>query len=93
VPIPSYTGADATFDDLKARVAWSIAHIDGLDAKAFAGVEDRIITFPTGDTERKMPGADYLLTFSLPNVYFHLTAAYAILRHNGVPLNKDDFLG
>ena len=88
VPIPTFDGKDATFDDLKARIAWAMAHIKGLDPKAFVGVEDRTIVFPSGDTERRMSGSDYLLTFSLPNFYFHLTTAYDILRHNGVPLVK-----
>ena len=93
VPIPTFDGKDASFDDLKARIAWAIAHIKGLDPKAFAGVEDRTIVFPSGDTERRMSGSEYLLTFSLPNFYFHLTTVYDILRHNGVPLVKDDFMG
>jgi uncharacterized protein len=93
VPIPTFDGADATFDDLKARIAWVQAHLAGLDAAKFAGVEERTIVFPSGDTERRMSGPDYLLTFSLPNFYFHLSLVYAILRHNGVPLNKDDFIG
>ena len=93
VPIPTFDGKEATFDDLKARIAWTTAHLKGLDEKALADAAEKTIVFPAGDTERRMSGADYLLALSLPNVYFHLTTAYAILRHNGVPISKDDFTG
>jgi hypothetical protein len=93
IPIPTFDGKDATFDDLKARIAWTVAHLNGLDANALAGAAEKEIVFPAGDAERRMSGADYLVKFSLPNVYFHLAAAYAILRHNGVPLVKEDFVG
>ena len=93
VPIPTFDGKEATFDDLKARIAWTTAHLKGLDEKALADAAEKTIVFPAGDAERRMSGADYLLVFSLPNVYFHLTTAYAILRHNGVPISKDDFTG
>jgi hypothetical protein len=92
--IPQYDGGDdGSFDGLKTRVAWILAFLDGLNAEQFEGAEARTIVFPAGDSERRMTGADYLLTFSMPNFCFHVTAAYAILRHNGVPLDKDDFLG
>ena len=93
VPIPTFDGKEATFDDLKARIVWTTAHLKGLDEKALAEAAEKTIVFPAGDTERRMSGADYLLALSLPNVYFHLTTAYAILRHNGVPISKDDFTG
>ena len=93
VPIPTFDGKEATFDDLKARIAWTTAHLKGLHEKALADAAEKTIVFPAGDKERRMSGADYLLVFSLPNVYFHLTTAYAILRHNGVPISKDDFTG
>jgi hypothetical protein len=93
VPIPTFDGKEATFDDLKARIAWTTTHLKGLDEKALADAAEKTIVFPAGDKERRMSGADYLLVFSLPNVYFHLTTAYAILRHNGVPISKDDFTG
>ena len=93
VPIPTFDGKDASFDELKARIAWATAHLQGLDEKALADAVERTIVFPTGDSERRMAGADYLLAFSLPNFYFHLTTAYDILRHNGVPISKGDFTG
>jgi hypothetical protein len=93
VPIPTFDGKDATFEDLKARIAFTVAHLRGLDEKSLVDAAGKTIVFPAGDTERSMSGPDYLLAFSLPNFYFHLTTAYDILRHNGVPLSKDDFTG
>jgi hypothetical protein len=93
VPLPTFDGKDATFTDLKARIAWAVAHIKSLDRKAFDGSDDREIAVPMGDKQRTMTGEQYILAFSLPNFYFHLSMVYAILRHNGVPLAKDDFIG
>ena len=93
LPVPTFDGKDATFADLKARVAWALAFVGGLAPAQFEGGEGRSVTFPLGKDERTMTGAQYLLTFSLPNFYFHLTTAYDILRHNGVALDKDDFIG
>ena len=93
LPIPTFDGKDESFEDLKARLAWTIRYLQSIDPKTMDGAEERSITFPAGDRQITMSGQDYLLTFSLPNFYFHLTAAYAILRHNGVPLIKDDFMG
>ena len=68
--------------------------IKSLDPKAIDGATDRQITFPLGPTNKgEMRGDDYLNHFVLPNVYFHLPAAYAILRHCGVEIGKQDFLG
>ena len=91
--IPEYDGKDDTFDDLKARIAWAIAFIEGIDAAAIDGTEEKPITFPIGSQSRTLSGQQYLLNFSLPNFYFHVTTAYDILRHKGVPLGKLDFIG
>lgn len=91
---PRYEDTETTFAELKARIARTVAHIKTLDPKAIDAAGDREITFPLGPVNRgQMKGEDYLNHFVLPNVYFHLTAAYAILRHVGVPLGKTDFLG
>jgi hypothetical protein len=90
---PSFDGKDASFEDLQARIAWAIAHLKGIDQAALNAGADREIVFPSGGSEKKMSGKDYLLDFSMPNLYFHLATAYDILRHNGLPLTKDDFLG
>jgi len=90
---PKYEDHEATLADLKARIAKTVAHLQGLDRKAIDASADRDIVFPLGPNKMKMPGADYLTQFSLPNFYFHVTAAYAILRYAGVDLAKRDFLG
>jgi hypothetical protein len=91
---PRYEDTEATVDELKARLAKTVAYLKTLDPKAIDAAADREITFPLGPTNKgHMNGADYLDHFMLPNFYFHLTAAYAILRHGGVELGKRDFLG
>jgi len=90
---PMSIESGATFDDLKALVGRTVAFVAAVDAKAMEGAEAREITFPVGDGKRTLSGADYLLGFSMPNFQFHAAMVYAILRHNGLPLNKNDFLG
>ena len=82
-----------SFDDLKALISKTLALIKTVDAKKMEGMEDRDITFPAGDRKITLKGADYLLHFSMPNFYFHVTTAYDILRHNGLEIGKDDFMG
>lgn len=91
---PRYEDNETTLDQLKARVAKTVAFLKSLDAKKIDGAGDSQITFPLGPVNKgQMKGDDYLNHFILPNVYFHLTAAYAILRHLGVEIGKQDFLG
>ena len=91
---PRYEDKETTIAELKARLAKTVAFIKTLDAKRVDAAVDRQITFPLGPTNKgEMNGGDYLNHFVLPNVYFHLTAAYAILRHCGVEIGKQDFLG
>ena len=84
---------EQTLDDLKARIAKTLAFLKDVDAKKMDGMEDREITFPAGDRKQTLKGADYLLHFSMPNFYFHVTTAYAILRHVGLEIGKGDFMG
>jgi len=94
VEAPRFEDTETTIDQLKARIAKTLAYVNTLDAKAIDGSADRDITFPLGPTNQgHMRGNDYLNHFVLPNFYFHLTAAYAILRHCGVDIGKRDFLG
>ena len=94
VEAPRFEDNETTFDQLKARIAKTLAYVKTLDAKAIDGSADREITFPLGPTNKgHMKGDDYLDHFVLPNFYFHLAAAYAILRHCGVDIGKRDFLG
>src|SRR4051794_6233733 len=91
--LPAFEGNDATFADLKARIDWAIGFVSKIQPAQLAGAEDREVVFPVGQSERRMSGRGYLLEFSMPNFMFHATAAYAVLRHNGVPLHKADFIG
>jgi hypothetical protein len=91
---PRYEDNETTLDQLKARLTKTVAYLKTLDPKQIDAAADREITFPLGPTNKgHMKGDDYLNHFILPNVYFHLTAAYAILRHLGVEVGKQDFLG
>jgi hypothetical protein len=90
---PSMPDTEANFAELKDRCDRTIAYLEGFDAAALTGSEDREvkIIFPNGMGYR-FGGAEYLAGFALPNFYFHATTAYAILRNAGVQLGKPDFL-
>jgi len=91
---PRFEDNETTIEQLKVRIAKALAFIKTVDPKQIDAAGDREITFPLGPTNKgQMKGGDYLNHFVLPNVYFHCTAAYAILRHCGVELGKSDFLG
>jgi hypothetical protein len=91
---PRFEDTETTLEQLKERIAKTIAYVKTLDAKQIDASADRDITFPLGPTNKgQMKGGEYLTHFVLPNFYFHLSAAYAILRHCGVELGKRDFLG
>lgn len=90
---PKFEDNEASFADLKARIAKTLAFIGGLSASQIDGSEDRAITLQAGPRELNFKGQAYLLEFALPNFYFHYAMTYAILRHNGVDVGKTDFLG
>jgi hypothetical protein len=91
---PAFEDKETTIGELKARLARTVAYLKTLDPKQIDASADREITFPLGATNKgHMKGRDFLNHFVLPNFYFHLTAAYAILRHNGLEIGKRDFLG
>ncbi len=91
---PRYEDTETTVEQLKARIAKTIAFLQTLGAEQIDASANREITIPLGpDRKGHMKGDDYLSHFLLPNFYFHLTAAYAILRQCGVELSKRDFLG
>jgi hypothetical protein len=90
---PSFPDTETTFPELKERIAKTLAFIQGIPADKFEGAEDRAITLKFPNGEMNFTGVEYLQGFVLPNLYFHVTTAYAILRHNGVPVGKRDFLG
>jgi len=94
VEAPRYEDNETTIDQLEARIARTVAYLKTLDPRQIDAAENREITFPLGPTNKgHMKGDDYLNHFVLPNFYFHLTAAYAILRHCGVDVGKRDFMG
>jgi len=90
---PKYEDNETTLDQLKERIARTIAFLKTLDKAAIDASSEREITFPLGQAKGQMKGADYLNHFVLPNFYFHLTAAYACVRNCGVDIGKRDFLG
>jgi hypothetical protein len=90
---PSFEDVETTLDELKQRLARTAAYVESIDDAAFDGAEQREVRVPTRTEEFVFGGQDYLVGFALPNFYFHVTAVYLILRHNGVELGKRDFLG
>lgn len=94
VEAPAMADDETTFAQLRDRVAHTLAYVESVPASAFAGAESREITVPAGPSiTLGFTGLDYLLEFVIPNFQFHVVTAYDILRHNGVPLGKRDFLG
>lgn len=94
VESPKYEDNEATFGQLKDRLAKTATYLKTIDPKKIDEAGGREISFPLGPKNQgHMNGADYLNHFLLPNFYFHVTAAYAILRHCGVDIGKRDFLG
>ncbi|MBK6675161.1 MAG: DUF1993 domain-containing protein [Proteobacteria bacterium] len=94
---PRYEDNEASFAELRARVAKTIAYLQSLKADAFTGGETRTITLklgpPGNQREMNFQGLDYLLGFGTPNVYFHFSMVYALLRHNGLEIGKRDYTG
>jgi len=89
---PSHPDTEQTLEELRARVRAVIAYVDGFTEKDFEGAATRVINNPRWQG-KVMTGADYFLEHAVPNFFFHVTHAYAILRHSGVTLGKADFLG
>jgi hypothetical protein len=94
---PRFEDNETSFAELKARVAKTIEFLNSLPASAFEGSETRAISLklgpPGNQREVNFQGLDYLLGFGTPNVYFHYTMVYALLRHNGLDLGKPDYVG
>ncbi len=93
IEIPVYEDTETTFAQLQERIARTIRFLESVDAAKLEGSETRTVTLKMRGTEVNFDGKSYLLNVVLPNVYFHITTAYAILRHNGVEIGKRDFLG
>lgn len=93
VEVPRYDDNEASFADLKQRIAKTVAFIQGLPREAIASSEERDITLTVAGNPMEFKGQPYLLHWALSNFYFHATTAYAILRHNGLEIGKRDFIG
>ena len=90
---PAYEDTEATIPELVARLRKTIAYLQTLKPEQIDGSEDRTVSWQSRSTTKSMQGQPYLLHHVLPNVFFHVTTAYNILRHNGVEVGKQDFLG
>jgi hypothetical protein len=94
VEVPSWPDTEVTFAELQALIAKALAHIATLDAAQFEGSENKeIVLRPGTPKEKKLTGSAYLQHYGLPQFFFHVTTAYAILRHNGVEIGKRDYMG
>jgi hypothetical protein len=91
--VPVYEDTEKTFAELKARIARTIAFVQSVKPAQIDGSENRDVTVKIAGKPVTFKGQPYLVQFALPNFYFHLTAAYAVLRHSGVELGKRDYMG
>jgi uncharacterized protein len=93
VEAPRMADTETTLAELKARIAATLAFLASVPAAQLDGTEDKEVTFPVGrEATKTMQGEAYLKHWVLPNVFFHTSMAYAILRHNGVEVGKQDYL-
>jgi hypothetical protein len=93
VEVPVHEDTEQTFEELKARIAKTIAFINSVKPAQVDGSEEREVVLKMRSGEVKFKGMQYLLGHALPNFYFHATTAYDILRHNGVEVGKRDYIG
>lgn len=93
IDIPRYEDTETSIEELQARIAKTIDFLNSITPEQLAGAEQRDISFNIRDRKFEFKGEDYLNSWVIPNFYFHVTAAYAILRSNGVDIGKTDFLG
>jgi hypothetical protein len=93
VDAPAFDDNEKTIEELRTRIARTIDYLKTLPASAFDGAEERDIKVPAGDRTLEFKGLSYLQRWVLPNLFFHVTTAYNILRHNGVEIGKRDYLG
>lgn len=91
--VPKYNDTETTFAEMIARIDKTLAFIGGFKAEQIDGTEGRDISITIAGNPVAFKGQPYLIHFAIPNFYFHMSMAYAILRHNGVEIGKGDFLG
>jgi uncharacterized protein len=90
---PRYEDNETSIEQLRARLARTVDFLNSVPASALEGSETRDIKLPAGERTLEFKGLQFLQHWAIPNVFFHVTTAYDILRHNGVELGKRDFLG
>ena len=94
VDVPTYEDKEKSFADLDGLLARTLEFLDGVNSAKFEGSETKeIVLRPGTPKEKKLSGQAYLANYGLPQFFFHVTTAYAILRHNGLPIGKRDFMG
>jgi hypothetical protein len=93
VESPVYEDTEKTLAELQARISKTVAFLQTFKPEQIDGTEHKEIVIKRGDKETRYSGMQFLLGHALPNVYFHVTTAYNILRHNGVEIGKRDYLG
>jgi uncharacterized protein len=93
IEVPTFDGKDKNLAELIANTRRTVGFLGSLQPQQFDGAEDRTISWQTRSSSKSMQGMPYLLTHVLPNVYFHVTTAYDILRQAGVEIGKQDYLG
>lgn len=94
IEVPAYEGKEENFADLDDLLARTLVFLDSVSASQFEGRETQeIVLRPGTPKERKFSGQTYLANYGLPQFLFHVTTAYALLRHNGLPIGKRDFMG
>lgn len=94
VEVPKYEDSEQTFADLHELIGKTLAFVEGFAPDQIDGNEDRsIVTRPGTPKEKRFTGQSYLLSYGLPQFFFHVTTTYAILRHNGIEVGKRDYMG
>jgi uncharacterized protein len=93
VESPKFEDNETTLAELRERIAKTVAYVQSVPAAQIDGTETKDVVVPRRDGAITLKGEFYLKHFVLPNFYFHVTTAYALLRHNGVDLGKGDYLG
>jgi uncharacterized protein len=93
IEVPKYEDTEKTFAELQARCKKTQEFIQSIQPEQLAGSEKRIITLPIRGVNTQFVGLPYLTAFAFPHFYFHVTTAYNVLRHAGVPVGKVDFIG
>jgi len=93
LPPPRFADTEVTLNELRQRIDATADYLKTFRAEQLDGIGERTISYNAGGAPRQSSGEDYLLNFALPNFYFHVATAHDILRHNGLPIGKREYLG